>query len=159
MDLYLDIRVLFFLFNFSYGGMALLREGLTVGIILLFIGVAAAPSINQSIVKASNDNRTIGSKITSQLVSIFFRRISDIFKRVDSIKNPLLYVIVFIISISRLIRGYFLFMISISLDEKLIEHPLLFLRSYWLLLTSVYWGKFWNNLSDSKGWNWPLLWS
>jgi parallel beta-helix repeat protein len=56
MDLYLDIRVLFFLFNFSYGGMTLLREGLTVGIILLFIGVAVAPSININVVKASIDS-------------------------------------------------------------------------------------------------------
>jgi parallel beta-helix repeat protein len=32
------------------------RKWLAVGIILLFIGVAIAPSINQSVVKASNDN-------------------------------------------------------------------------------------------------------
>jgi hypothetical protein len=34
----------------------ILNKGLAVGIILLFIGVAVAPSINISVVKASNDN-------------------------------------------------------------------------------------------------------
>ncbi|HVO72986.1 MAG TPA: hypothetical protein VMT35_03120 [Ignavibacteriaceae bacterium] len=45
-----------------------LRKGLAVGIILLFIGVAVAPSINSTVVKASDDNDLI--EVTSQACGI-----------------------------------------------------------------------------------------
>jgi hypothetical protein len=44
------------------------RKGLAVGIILLFIGVAVAPSINSTVVKASNDNDLV--EVTSQTCGI-----------------------------------------------------------------------------------------
>jgi hypothetical protein len=44
------------------------RKWLTVGIILLFIGVAVAPSINLSVVKASNDNDLV--EVTTQACGI-----------------------------------------------------------------------------------------
>jgi hypothetical protein len=44
------------------------RRWLAVGIILLFIGVAVAPSINISVVKASNDNDLV--EVTSQACGI-----------------------------------------------------------------------------------------
>jgi len=42
----------------------ILRKGLVVGVILLFIGVAVAPSINFPVVKASTDNDLV--EVTSQ---------------------------------------------------------------------------------------------
>jgi hypothetical protein len=45
-----------------------LRKGLTIGIIFLFIGVAVAPSINNVVVKASNDNDLV--EVTSQACGI-----------------------------------------------------------------------------------------
>jgi len=45
-----------------------LRKGLSVGIILLFIGVAITPSINVNVVKASNDNDPV--EITSEACGI-----------------------------------------------------------------------------------------
>jgi len=44
------------------------RKCLAVGIILLFIGVAVAPSINSSVVKSSNDNDLM--EVTSQVCGI-----------------------------------------------------------------------------------------
>jgi hypothetical protein len=44
------------------------RKGLAVGIILLFLGVAIAPSINFNVVKASNDNDLI--EVTTQACGI-----------------------------------------------------------------------------------------
>jgi hypothetical protein len=44
------------------------KKGLVVSVILLFIGVAVAPSINFSVVKASNDNDLI--EVTSQACGI-----------------------------------------------------------------------------------------
>jgi hypothetical protein len=46
----------------------MIRKWLAVGIILLFIGVAVAPSINQSDVKASNDNDLV--EVTTQACGI-----------------------------------------------------------------------------------------
>ena len=46
----------------------LLKKGLAVGIIFLFIGVAAAPSINSTVVKASDDNDLM--EVTSQACGV-----------------------------------------------------------------------------------------
>jgi len=147
-----------------------IRKWLTVGIILLFIGVALAPSINNSIVKASNDNdlvevtsqacginRTMRNKIAFQSESIFFKRINDIFKKGDSLKHPLLYYIVWIRQMSRMIRAYFLYIISNSgyYPGQDVKYPLLYLRCLWLLYTFWWSIKFWHYVSDSLGWNWP----
>jgi len=45
-----------------------IRKGLAVGIILLFIGVTIAPSINFTVVKASNDNNLV--EVTTQACGI-----------------------------------------------------------------------------------------
>jgi len=45
-----------------------LKKILTLGVILLFIGVAVAPSINSTVVKASNDNNLV--EVTSQTCGI-----------------------------------------------------------------------------------------
>ncbi|HVO72984.1 MAG TPA: hypothetical protein VMT35_03110 [Ignavibacteriaceae bacterium] len=47
---------------------SLSKKGLAVGIFLLFIGVAVAPSINSTVVKASNDNDLV--EVTSQACGI-----------------------------------------------------------------------------------------
>jgi hypothetical protein len=47
---------------------SLLRKGLAIGTILVFIGVTIAPSINFNIVKASNDNDLV--EVTSQVCGI-----------------------------------------------------------------------------------------
>jgi hypothetical protein len=47
---------------------SLLKKGLAVGIIFLFIGIAVAPSISSTVVKASNDNNLI--EVTSQACGI-----------------------------------------------------------------------------------------
>jgi hypothetical protein len=46
----------------------MIRKQLAVGIILLFIGVAVAPSINQSIVTASQDDDLV--EVTTQACGI-----------------------------------------------------------------------------------------
>jgi hypothetical protein len=45
-----------------------MKKILAIGVILLFIGVAVAPSINQSVVKASNDNDLV--EVTTQACGI-----------------------------------------------------------------------------------------
>jgi hypothetical protein len=129
------------------------RKCWSIVIILLLVGIAVAPSINPGIVQASNDQGTIRNRITSQPMSISLKRVSDILKRADSLKHPFLYLVVFIISASRLIRGIFIIWIFLNI----IELPLLFLRGYWLVSTSKHWAKFWNDIADSLGWNWPSL--
>ena len=151
-----------------------MKKLLAIGIIFLFIGVAVAPSINSIIVKASKDinlsevssraeiNGTMRNKTTFQSESILFKRISDIIKKGDSLKHPLLYNIVKLILISRIYRALFLLVISTSIESGWnyyvkITHPLLFLRCVWLIISLDLWELFWNHISGSQGWNWPPL--
>jgi hypothetical protein len=48
--------------------MNIMNKSLAIGVILLFIGIAVAPSINQSVVKASTDNDLV--EVTSQACGI-----------------------------------------------------------------------------------------
>ncbi len=62
------------------------REWLGAGIILLFIGVAVAPSINQHVVAASNDDERRIVQVTrrNQIVrqpNIIYKRIIDLVKK------------------------------------------------------------------------------
>ncbi|MCJ7697209.1 MAG: hypothetical protein MUO73_02640 [Thermoplasmata archaeon] len=76
---------------------SLLRKGLAVGIILLFIGVAIAPSINFNVVKASNDNDLV--EVTTQAcglpglkpqtVKLTKQQASEVENLFDSIKTRL----------------------------------------------------------------------
>jgi hypothetical protein len=127
------------------------RKWLAVGIILLFIGVAVAPSINASTTKTIFENNNNVPLKTPQ---------SDV-KRTDSIKHPLLFIIVYSIYLSRILRGWTLYVNSWKdngawLPPSLI-HPLLAIRGLWLVATVMYWCIFWNYISQSNGWNWPPI--
>jgi hypothetical protein len=75
----------------------LLRKGLVVGIILLFVGVAIAPNINLSVVKASKDSELI--EVTTQAcgikgygdttVKLTREQAREVKQLFDSIKNSL----------------------------------------------------------------------
>ena len=128
------------------------KKCLAVGIILLFIGVAVAPSIN------ATDIRTIFENNNKAALSTFE---SNVVKRTDSIKHPLFFLFVYSIYASRFIRGSVLTLISWKeyppdLPPTLI-HPILALRGAWLIVTAMFWYYFWNHLSESRGWNWPPL--
>ncbi len=129
----------------------LFKKGSVVGIILLFFGVAVAPSINAAAIGTIFDKSDNGPLNTYQS--------SDVIKRADSIKYPLLFIFVYTIYLSHLIRFNLFLNISTDIDMGIpfVVHPLLFLRAAWLVLTVYYWSRFWNHISDSQGWNWPLL--
>ena len=125
----------------------MMKQGLAVALVLLFIGVAVAPSINATVIKTIFDKNSNVPLGTLQ---------SDV-KRVDSIKHPLLFIFVISIYASRFVRGLVLTLISWAeyppdLPPALI-HPILALRGAWLIVTAMYWSDFWNHMSESRGWN------
>ena len=79
-------------------------------------------------------------------------------KKMDLIRHPLLYAIVIFLAKFRWARC--LILAEISFDstgwppDYEIYHPILFLRCIWLLNTFGIWCSFWDNISDTLGWNW-----
>ncbi len=116
----------------------------TIGIILLFIGVAVAPSINATAI------RTIFEKNNS----VPSRTLQSDAKRTDSIKHILLFIFVYSIYASRFFRGLILTLISYTNT-----HSILALRAAWLIVTAMFWNEFWSHMSESRGWNWPQFYS
>ena len=88
-----------------------------------------------------------------------FKGMGDIFKKVDLLKHPLLFFIIHILAQFRLNRGWFLYEISTStgaFNWVDITHPLLALRSWWLVISTYEWLSFWERVSYLRGWNWPV---
>ena len=85
--------------------------------------------------------------------------IGDIVKKGGLLKHPLLFFIIYKLAQFRLNRGEFLYEISTSIGAFNwvdITHPLLFLRSCWLVISTSEWLNFWERVSYSRGWNWPV---
>jgi len=88
-----------------------------------------------------------------------FKETGDKFKKVGLLKHPLLFFIIHILAQFRLNRGQFLYEISTSTGAYNwvdIMHPLLFLRSCWLVISTYEWLSFWERVSYLRGWNWPM---
>jgi hypothetical protein len=137
---------------------------LAIGIISLFVSISFAPSINAIATQRININRTTENKIGSQSVSILFKRLHKLVKEGEWIKHPLLFIIVLMLPMFRSIRALLLLMISMKFSGHHKnpdwyvwgDHPLLIFRAFWLLSTVAYWYAFWQYVSDTQGWNWPL---
>ena len=89
-------------------------------------------------------------------------------KKMDLIRNPfvydhpLLYLIVILLGGFRWLRCLTLAKISFDIiswnpPEYEVYHPILFLRSIWLLNTFGIWCTFWDYISDTLGWNWDNI--
>ena len=129
--------------------MSNLKKGLVVSIILLFIGVAVAPCINQSIVKASTDD---------DLVEVTKESYQNLryFNDNETNRHPILLALVVLIFWSRLIRVDWLWEHSSIWirDKEYVIHPLFLIRGNWLMGSTIIWVNFLMNLSDRFGWNW-----
>ena len=102
-------------------------------------------TMRKGIIEQSEDERSKGT--------------GDIFKNVGLLKHPLLFFIIYILAQFRLNRGEFLYEISTSIGAFNwvdITHPLLFLRSCWLVISTSEWLNFWGTISYLRGWNWPV---
>ena len=125
------------------------QKGLAIAVIFLFIGVALAPSINFTVVKASNDN---------DLVEV---TINQDFNRLNGNETPLypkLLAFVVLILWLKLSRGSWFYDHSIVgvREQMYITHPLLLLRGMWLIWKATGWASFWMFLATVLGWNWSI---
>jgi hypothetical protein len=121
-------------------------------IVILFFGIAVAPSINLSVVKASNDNDHI--EVTTGHYQDFRGLNDNETKR----HTRLLSFVVFIFWL-RLGRSYWFEDHSTIWirNNQYIIHPLLWLRGQWLYLKALRWVIIWATLSNSLDWNWDAL--
>jgi len=102
---------------------------------------------------------TMRKGIIEQSEVSLFKGMGDIFKKVNLLKHPLLFLIIHILTHFRLYRGWFLYEISTStgaFNWVDITRPLLFLRSCWLVISTYEWLSFWERVSYLRGWNWPV---
>jgi len=144
-----------------------LKKGFAVGIILLFIGVAVAPSINISIVKASNDTDLVEiEKINSLQLppkGMNNYHIKDTVNNLVGllfIKHPLL------LKIIQIIVGIRLSVINFLTDYSTkkyyhgsrpeIIHPMVFLLALALIFREGIGILFWLNIAEILNWGWTL---
>ena len=102
--------------------------------------------------------RGINNDLVEQLNTVDFKDFKEI-NKLDGIKHPSLYYIVYFIAGFRKERANILFDISCHMDNwgrMDIYFPLLFIRGIWLDSTVYKWCNFWNNISDTLGWGWNL---
>lgn len=88
-----------------------------------------------------------------------FKERGDIFKKIDFLKHPFFFLIIYRLAQFRLNRGWFLYEISTSIGAfnwMDITHPLLYLRGCWLVISTSEWLNFWGRISYLRGWNWPV---
>ena len=100
---------------------------------------------------------TMRTDIIEQSDGNCFKGTGDIFKKVGLPRHPLLFFIIYMQAQFRLNRGEFLYEISTSIGAFNwvdITHPLLFLRSCWLVFSTSEWLRLWETISLIRGWNW-----
>jgi hypothetical protein len=129
-----------------------MKKIFSFGVILLFIGVAVAPSITLSVVKASDDNDPV--EVTTEQYQDFPELNDNETKR----HIRLLSFVVFIFWL-RLGRSYWFEDHSTIWirNNQYIIHPLLWLRGQWMYLKAWMWVAFWATLSNIFVWNWDAL--
>ena len=125
------------------------RKCLAVGIILLFVGVTIAPTINFSTVKASQED---------DLVEITTHQDYNQVNGNETPPYPKLLAFVVLILWLQLSRGSWLYDHSIvwEREQMYITHPLLLIRGMWLIWKATGWASFWMFLATVLGWNWNI---
>jgi len=127
-----------------------MKKLLVVGVIVLFLGLACAPSIN------ALQLDVIENKIKKEYEELLLN--NDI-NFVIPDKFPMLYLLVFSILMFRNFRGFVLFDLAFEVDYwgvPHLKHPLLLLRGL-VLWATVDWGIYgWYLISEILGWDWDF---
>jgi hypothetical protein len=123
---------------------------LSVGIILLFIGVAVVPGVDQTIVKASQDNDLV--EVPTEQYQNFCVHNNE------TSRYPKLLAFIVLILWLKLGRGNWLLDHSIVWirEQMYITHPLLLIRGLLLIWRATGWASFWMFLATILGWNWDI---
>jgi hypothetical protein len=125
-----------------------MKNKLIIGTIFCLALLCTMPMI--SAVELKTLNKTLVSKINTQSERIFFKKIGESVKNTALPKHLILFIIV-------VIQVYFRFFRYAILQSISINHPLLYLRSFWLLITVIIESYFWGKVSGSLGWDWQSL--
>lgn len=129
------------------------RKLLAVGIILLITITGFS-----SVITAHNNMMAPKSMSISQSENIFLNKANEILEKGNLTRHRLLLLFVEFTIRFRLYRSSVLSDLSMNWGRlPTIKHPLLFLRSYWLLATTAIWFGLWLDISEKMGWNWNLF--
>ena len=123
---------------------------------LCAVGILFVSSLS-SAVGYQTVKATMRTDIIEQSDSVRFKGTGDIVNKVGVLKHPLLFFIIYKLAQFRLNRGEFLYEISTSIGAFNwvdITHPVLFLRSCWLVFSTSEWLRLWETISLIMGWNW-----
>jgi hypothetical protein len=126
--------------------------------ILSAVGILFLSSLS-TVVGYQTVKETMKKNLIEQSEDSSLEGLGEMFNRVDLLKHPFLFFIIYILAQFRLNRGWFLYEISTSIGAFNwvdIAHPVLFLRSCWLVISTSEWLNFWGRVSYSRGWNWPV---
>jgi len=129
-----------------------MKKLLVVGVIVLFLGLAIAPSVT-----ALQSKSTTDTTYKETLEKLNFNDIRNI-QEANQIKHSLLYNIVTVLAKFRLLQFVIIWEIAVDwvdyppfFEAKM---PILFFYTVWIVNTLEYWCNFWNNMSDKFGWDW-----
>ncbi len=134
--------------------MKVMHHWVIIGVILLLIGVAVAPSINFNVVKASDDNDLV--EVQTQKLTRQQRHNLQNGNDTETHRYPNLLTFAVMIFQLGLIRMVWLeehTWIQIR-DKMYLIHPLFWLREKLVGGSMACWVIFWLNLSDKFSWNW-----
>ena len=130
------------------------RAGFTITVLVLFLGLSLAPSVNADIIKSSFRVDLVDKQKSCDLEDN---------EELDWMKLPILYTFVQIVIYNRWKRFSRIrdIAVDIYLDHHGIPyidiiHPLSFLWCLWLGLGLVYWIMFWKDFSYKLNLDWPI---
>jgi hypothetical protein len=133
------------------------RNRILAGSLFMMILFILYPSTH--VISAQTMKDTVTNKVNDQSSNMFIKKIKTIGKIGDYLRHPILFVIVSVLFRFQFNRAWLLYELSISrgaFNWIETEFPLVYLRACWLLLSAECWLTFWQHLSYSLDWNWPL---
>ena len=128
----------------------MIKKGLAVAVILIFIGTALTPT-------------TYAETSDTKEIQIDFKDLKEIISNGNDTKYPLIFLLIFSLWYIRGMRGSLLMMKSSNFPyneiwgEPLeIYNPINYYRGLWLVETAILFLDVWSGLSEELGWNWDF---
>jgi len=128
-------------------------------VLVMLLVMPSIPAIQMKTIDDGIDKRE--SELLTKLQDLDIEKIKDLLNEKSRGYTPLfLTLLLHYIMLPRVIRGLFLFFISVEWDQwggNKIIHPILYMRGIWLLRTAMAWLLFWQSIYDFMGWNWHIV--
>ena len=126
-----------------------------IGIVLLFIGIALAPSINASVI--NEDLVLRKNKLLKSLQNLDIVENENETKQISLGYSPKrITLLITILALIRVARGIFLMTISSTGWPPETTLPIIHFRGLWLYMSALVWINYWQHLYSLLGLEWEL---